>query len=210
MMRRSPPTPILGPCGATSLLSSPSPPVARTTDLSQIHIYPCRLIINPLPHLPYSPLSCRPYETAATEAAAFIFSHSLLSLILTDCYSLLWFFFTSRFALFTMIFSSWYAGIFLRHSFWSDPLWYFCSALIRLVFIHLPSLSSNMLCSFPSALPTPLYSLHIRSAQLWLIWSFSTLSKILSWIGSIWISLLRSALSFAPLGLLISLKIAYH
>ena len=179
-MRKPPPIPISRLCGSPLLSSSPCPPVAPnptpTPPLTR------RLTITILSHLPYPAPSCRPWDTAATEAVALTFSRSMI-ILWPSRSSSLWFFFTACSALLTVFCSSWYHVISLRPSFCSAPHWSSLSPLICLAFIHLPSLRSDLLCSLISVLPTPIYSLYIGSAQLWYLCSCYALSALLSWIG---------------------------
>ena len=127
----------------------------------------------------------------------------LFTLIVLQC--LLWY--TPLFWLLLLI---WYS-IYLTYFF-------LLSSLILLLHYAPPRFSSlatspfrsNLLCSFPSALPDLIYSLHLRSDQLLLINSCSALIDLICNYCLDWLILALISLSFAPLSLLIDLKITYH
>ena len=74
---------------------------------------------------------------------------------------------------------------------------------------------SNPIWSTPSVMYSQRWLLRSFSSIIYPLWTALTNhirpdSIKLNWISSIWIILLRSAVSFAPLDLLIYLKVTYH
>ena len=127
-----------------------------------------------------------------------------------NCYFSLLTLLLPPFSLMDLIFSLWTAIISLLLSNILTPLW--SASFSPLAFTPF---RSDLIYSFPSALPAPLWSLRLYSAKLWSILSRPSLLDPIwtsrsDWLGSVWLSSLSSALSFAPLDLLIPLKITYR
>ena len=99
---------------------------------------------------------------------------------------------TLIFSLSALIFSPQFYFLFWHVSYLSP--WYFRSAPICRIFIHLPSLRSAPIWSYPSALSTTIFFLNIWYAQLWLIlsWSYLLAPICFDLLSQIW-SIFRSS-----------------